>query len=278
MKHAEAEFTGCEGKNLYYQNWLPAGKPKAVLLIVHGLAEHSGRYKNVIDYFVPRGYAAYTFDNRGHGKSGGKRGYIERFSCYIDDLALFLALVRSKHPENMIFISGHSIGATIAATFGINHQNEFNGLVLSGTVIKPGISLSRAKITMANLLSFVLPKVGVDRIDVSTISRDKAVVDAYINDPLVYKGKISARLSAELIRAMQSLTHQMPQIKLPVLIMHGTEDRLSDPEGSRILYQRVSSVDKTLKLYNGFYHEIYNEPECEQVFVDVEEWLDAHIQ
>jgi len=278
MKHTEAEFTGCEGNSLYYQNWLPAGKPKAVLIIVHGLAEHSGRYKNVIDYFVPRGYAAYTFDNRGHGKSEGKRGYIERFSCYIDDLALFLDLVRSKHPENMIFIIGHSIGATIAATFAINHQDEFNGLILSGTVIKPGISLSRAKITMANLLSYILPKVGVDRINVSTISRDKAVVDAYINDPLVYKGKISARLSAELIKAMQSLTHQMPQIKLSVLIMHGTEDRLSDPEGSRILYQRVSSIDKTLKLYSGFYHEIYNEPECEQVFITVEEWLDTHIR
>jgi len=278
MKHTEAEFTGCEGKNLYYQNWLPAGKPKAVLIIVYGLAEHSGRYKNLIDYFVPRGYAAYAFDYRGHGRSKGKRGYIERFSCYIDDLALFLDLVRSRHPENMIFIIGHSIGATIAATFAINHQDEINGLVLSGTVIKPGTSLSRVKIMMANLLSFILPKVGVDRIDASTISRDKAVVNAYRNDPLVYRGRISARVGAELIRAMQSLTHQMPQIKLPVLIMHGTEDRLSDPEGSRILYQRVSSADKTIKLYNGFCHEIYNEPECEQVFITVEEWLDTHIR
>jgi len=134
------------------------------------------------------------------------------------------------------------------------------------------------KIMMANLLSFILPKVGVDRIDASTISRDKAVVNAYRNDPLVYRGRISARVGAELIRAMQSLTHQMPQIKLPVLIMHGTEDRLSDPEGSRILYQRVSSADKTIKLYNGFCHEIYNEPECEQVFITVEEWLDTHIR
>jgi alpha-beta hydrolase superfamily lysophospholipase len=278
MKHTEAEFTGCEGNSLYYQNWLPDGKPKAVLIIVHGLAEHSGRYKNVIDYFVPRGYAAYAFDYRGHGKSKGKRGYMERFSYYLDDLALFLDLVRSKHPENIVFIIGHSAGSTIAATFAINHQDKFNGLILSGTTIKPGISLSRAKITMANLLSFVLPKVGVERIDVSTISRDKAVVDAYISDPLVYKGKIRARSGAELIRAMQTLEYQAPQIKLPVLIMHGTADRLSDPEGSRILYQRVSSVDKKLKLYNGFYHEIFNEPECEQVFIDMEEWLDAHIR
>ena len=278
MKHTEAGFPGCEGNNLYYQNWLPTDKPKAVLLIVHGLAEHSGRYKNVINYFVPRGYAAYSFDYRGHGKSGGKRGYIERFSCYLDDLESFLDLVRSKHPENMIFIIGHSVGATIAATFAINHQNEFNGIILSGTTIKPGASLSRVKIIMANLLSLILPKIGVDRLDASTISRDKTVVDAYINDPLVYRGRISARLGAELIKAMQNLTHQMPQIKLPLLIMHGTGDRLCDPEGSQILYQRVSSMDKTLKLYSGFYHEIFNEPGREQVFIDVEEWLDIHIQ
>jgi alpha-beta hydrolase superfamily lysophospholipase len=278
MKHTEAGFFNREGNNLYYQNWLPHNKPKAILLIVHGLAEHSGRYSNVINYFIPRGYAAYSFDYRGHGKSGGKRGYIERFSCYLDDLESFLDLVRSKHSENSVFIIGHSVGATIAATFAINHQDEFNGLILSGTVIKPGTSLSRVKIIMANLLSFILPKIGVDKLDASTISQDRTVVDNYVNDSLVYHGKISARLGAELIKAMQNLTYQMPQIKLPLLIMHGTSDRLSDPEGSQILYRQVSSMDKTLKLYNGFYHEIFNEPGREKVFKDIEEWLYVHIK
>jgi alpha-beta hydrolase superfamily lysophospholipase len=278
MKHAEARFLSREGNNLYYQNWLPDDKPKAVLLIVHGLAEHSGRYKNVINYFIPRGYAAYSFDYRGHGKSEGKRGYVERFSCYLDDLESFLTLVRSKHPENSVFIIGHSVGATIGATFAINHQHEFNGLILSGTIIKPGASFSKVKIIMANLFSLVLPKMGVDRLDASTISQDKTVVDAYINDPLVYRGRISARLGVELIKAMQNLTNQMPQIKLPLLIMHGTSDRLCDPEGSQMLYKRASSIDKTLKLYNGFYHEIFNEPGREQVFKDMEEWLDIHIK
>ena len=118
---------------------------------------------------------------------------------------------------------------------------------------------------------------GIDVIDASAISQDKTVVDAYINDPLVYQGKIRARLGAELIKATQILLPQMPGIHLPILIMHGTADRLSDPKGSKILYDRVSSRDKTLKLYDGFYHEIFNEPGREQVFADVEAWLVARI-
>ncbi|UCG54724.1 MAG: lysophospholipase [Dehalococcoidia bacterium] len=278
MKHTESHFFGCNGNNLYYQYWLPAGQQKAVLIIVHGLAEHSGRYNNVIKHFVPRGYAAYTFDYRGHGKSAGKRGYVKRFSCYLDDLKSFFELVVKSHSNNLIFIIGHSIGATIAATFALGHQDKFDGLILSGATIAPGASLSPVKIVIANILSFLIPRMGIERIDASTISRNQAVVDSYVSDPLVYRGRISAHLGAELIRAMHNLTSHMVEIKLPVLIMHGTEDRLSNPESSRMLYQRVSSKDKTLKLYNNFYHEIFNEPGHEKVFKDMEKWLDIHVQ
>ncbi len=277
MQHIEARFNEHEDTALYYQCWLPTKGIKAVLLVVHGLAEHSGRYLNIVNYLVPKGYAVCSFDYQGHGKSGGLRGYVKRFSCYLDELRSFLGIVRNMYPENKIYIVGHSIGGTIAANFATNHQDEFDGLILSGATIKPGASLSRVKIAMANFLSLILPKVGVDIIDASTISRDKAVVDAYVNDPLVYRGKISARLGAELISAMQELTRKMSQIKLPILIMHGTDDRLCDPEGSLMLYERVSSPDKTLKLYDGLYHEIFNEPEREQVFRDMEAWLDARV-
>ncbi len=277
MKHIEARFNEHKNTALYYQCWLPTKGIKAVLLVVHGLAEHSGRYMNVVNYFVPKGYAVCGFDYQGHGRSEGLRGYVKSFSCYLDDLKSFLSIVRNMYPENRIFIVGHSVGVTIAATFATSHQDEFDGLILSGATIKPGTSLSRVKIAMASFLSLILPRIGVDIIDASTISRDKAVVDAYINDPLVYRGKISARLGFELIRAMQELKRQMPQIKLPILIMHGTDDRLCDPEGSLMLYERVSSPDKTLKLYDGFYHEIFNEPEREHVFRDVEAWLAARM-
>ena len=276
MEYLEGKFQGYKDLSLYYQGWLPANKLKAVLLVVHGLAEHSGRYMNLVNYFVPRGYAVYGFDQRGHGKSPGLRGYVERFSCFLIDLGTFINAVRSRHPDIGAFLVGHSVGGTIAAAYAVSHQDEFDGLILSGTTLKVGASISPAAIMAARALSLVLPKMGVDVIDASAVSRDEAVVAAYVNDPLVYRGRIRARLGAELIKAIKALPGQMSKIRLPVLIMHGTADRLSEPEGSRRLYERVSSSDKTLKLYDGFYHEIFNEPGREQVFADMEGWLEGH--
>lgn len=277
MKHISGNFRGQGNLDLFYHGYLPAGKPKAILLILHGLAEHSGRYMNVVDYFAPKGYAIYGFDQRGHGQSEGMRGYVEKFSYYTDDTKTFFEMLRSKHPDEKFFIVGHSVGGTIAIAYSIYHQNEFDGLILSGVTIKLGSSLSPAKIMLARLLSLLAPKMGVDVIDASAISRTRAVVDAYVNDPLVYRGKIRARLGAELINTMQMLPNQLPEIHLPILIMSGTTDRLSNPDGSRLLYECVKSKDKTLRLYDGFYHEIFNEPGRKQVFSDMEKWLTAHL-
>ena len=273
MKHVEGKFKGYKNFNLYYQCWLPSNEPKAVLLVAHGLAEHSGRYINIINHFVPKGYAVYAFDQRGHGKSQGQRGYVERFAHFVSDLKTFSDIIRNKHRDTGIFIVGHSVGGTIATAYAVHYQDEFDGLVLSGATLKVGASVSSGLIIVARLLSILLPKMGIDVIEASAISQDKTVVDAYVDDPLVYRGKIRARLGAELIKAIQILLPQMSKIYLPVLIMHGTADRLSDPRGSEILYDRVSSGDKTLKLYDGFYHEIFNEPGREQVFEDMEAWL-----
>ena len=273
MKHVEGKFKGYKNLNLYYQCWLPSNEPKAVLLVAHGLAEHSGRYMNIVNHFVPKGYAVYGFDHRGHGKSQGQRGYVERFSHFVSDLKTFSAIIHSKHRDTKIFIVGHSVGGTIATAYAVHYQDEFDGLILSGATLKLGASVSPGLIIVARVLSLLLPKMGLDVIDASAISQDKTVVDAYVDDPLVYRGKIRARLGAELIKAIQILLSQMSKIYLPILIMHGTADRLSDPRGSEILYDRVSSRDKTLKLYEGFYHEIFNEPGREQVFADMEAWL-----
>jgi alpha-beta hydrolase superfamily lysophospholipase len=272
MEQESGSFKGQGNFDLYYRGYLPPGKPRAVLLVVHGLAEHSGRYTNVVNYFVPRGYAIYGFDQRGHGRSEGLRGYVEKFSEYISDLKTFFDMVQ-KHSDEKLFIVGHSVGGTIAAAYSLQHQDELAGLILSGPTITPGSSLSPIKIMLARLLSLVMPKLGVDVIDATALSQDQAVVAAYINDPLVYHGKIRARLGAELIKAMKSLSGQMPALHLPVLILSGTGDRLSNPEGSRLLYERITSKDKTLKLYDGFYHEIFNEPGRGQVFGDIESWL-----
>lgn len=278
MKHLEGQFKGLRNLNLYYQCWLPSNEFKTILLIVHGLAEHSGRYTNLVNYFVPRGYAVYGFDQRGHVKSDGLRGYVDKFSNFVNDLNTFLSIVHSRQHDARIFMVGHSIGGTIAAAYAIFHQDDFDGLILSGATLKVGAGVSAGLIIAARVLSLLLPKAGLYVIDATAISRDKGVVSAYVSDPLVYRGKIRARLGIELIKAMETLQRQMPKIYLPILVLHGTADQLSDPEGSKILYARVSSRDKTLKLYEGFYHEIFNEPECEQVFADVEAWLATRVK
>ena len=151
MKHAEGKFTGSNELNLYWQSWIPDGAPVAVLLVVHGLAEHSGRYTNPVNYFVPKGYAVYSFDLAGHGKSDGKRGYVERFTNYVDDVKTYYDIVKQHNKGTKIFLVGHSMGGTIATAYAIKHQDELNGLILSGAVLKAGASITKATMTMALL-------------------------------------------------------------------------------------------------------------------------------
>ncbi len=277
MEHREGRFQGQKKLNLYYQCWLPDGDARAILLIAHGLFEHSGRYTNLVNYFVPKGYAVYGLDHRGHGKSEGLRGYVEKFSHYLEDLQTFVKLVRSERGDSQIFLTGHSVGGTIATAYSIDHQHELTGLILSGASLMVASNISPILTTLAPMVSRLLPKLGMTTIDAAAISQDQTVVDAYLNDPLVYKGRIRARLGAELIKAYQQLRPRMPWINLPVLIMHGTADRLSESDGSQLLYEQISSRDKTLKLYQDFYHEILNEPGREQVLADIETWLAARV-
>ncbi len=277
MKHKEGRFKGLKNFSLYYQRWLPDGGPKAVLLVAHGLAEHSGRYKNLVNYFVPKGYAVYSFDYRGHGKSEGRRSYVDRFSDYLADLKTFFDMVHKEHKDAKIFLVGHSLGGTLAIPYGVEHQQELAGVITSGASLVASPTVSPVLIAIAGVVSALAPKMGVTVIDASTISRDKAVVDAYVNDPLVYRGKVPARTGAELANMWKTLPGKMPEIKLPILIMQGTADQLADPRSSKLLFERVGSKDKTLKLYDGFYHEIFNEPEHKQVMADVEAWLTARV-
>jgi alpha-beta hydrolase superfamily lysophospholipase len=277
MEHTEGGFKGYKDLDIYYQCWLPEGDARAVLLVVHGWAEHSGRYVNLVDYFVPKGYAICALDHRGHGRSEGPRGYVDRFSDYLLDLKTFFDLIRSQHSDTKIFMVGHSMGGTVATAYVIEHQHELAGLLLSGASLMVGPGLPSALIPLARILSVLMPRMGVFVLDATDISQDKAVVDAYVNDPLVYRGKITCRFAAEMLKTLRKLPSQMPEINLPILVMHGTDDRLGDPEGSRLLYDRAGSKDKTLKLYQGFYHEIFNEPEREQVLSDMEGWLAAQL-
>lgn len=277
MQHLEGTFKGVRSADIYYQAWLPDGEVKAVLLVVHGLGEHSGRYANHVDYFVPRGYAIYALDHLGHGKSDGEREVIERFSDYTDTLRIFHGMVKEWQPGTPIFILGHSMGGLITSTYLLDHQDEFSGAILSAPAIKVGDDISSFTITAGKIISRILPKMGVLALDDSGISRDPAVVQAYRDDPLVFQGKTPARLGAEMLGAMQRVTDAAGTITLPFIVVQGTGDKLVAPAGAQMLVDKAGSADKTLKLYDGLYHEVHNEPERDVMFADVEAWLEAHL-
>lgn len=278
MKHQEGYLKSNRATNVYYQYWLPEEKPKAILMVAHGLAEHSGRYMNLVNHFVPLGYGVYGIDHIGHGKSEGKRVYVEQFQDFTKTLKIYFDSIREKQPETPIFLIGHSMGGLIGAAYLLEHQDDLSGAVLSGPAIKIPENISQIAILAGKIFSVLMPKLGVAPLIFEGISRDPAVVEAYINDPLVYTGKITARLAAELLKAMRHVTEHAAKIQLPIMIAQGSEDSLVDPGGAQLLYDLVGSGDKTIKLYDGFYHEIFNEPEHAQVLKDVQLWIEKQLE
>ena len=278
MNHTEGTFKGIRDANIYYQAWLPDVRVKAVMLVVHGAAEHSGRYMNIVNHFVPLGYAVYSLDHFGHGRSDGQRVYVESFDDYIEPLNTFYTMIRRWQPDKPIFILGHSLGGLIETYYLLDHQKEFTGAVVSAPSIKIQDTISPMTITMGKLLSKITPKAGLLALDAKAVSKDPAVVEAYVTDPLVYTGKLTARLAAEMLRAMQRVTDEVGTISLPMIIVQGKADKLVDPSGAQMLYDKSGSTDKTLKMYDGLYHEVFNEPEREQVLTDVENWLESHLK
>jgi len=277
MEHNEGNFKGVRNNKIYYQYWLPDGEIKAIILVLHGLGEHSGRYKNVVDHFIPQGYAVYTFDHIGHGKSEGAREFVERFEDYTDTLTIYLHMVKEWQKDVPIFLFGHSMGGLIAPHYLINLQNNIKGAIISAPFVKIGDNISQTTILLGKILSVLLPKAGVQALDPTGISSDPEVVSAYINDPLVFHGKTPARLAAELLRAILYVNENLDKITHPFMVIQGGADVLIDPEGAQILYNQASSKDKTIKIYEGLHHEIFNEPERAMVLNDVEDWLEAHV-
>jgi len=277
MNHVEGNFKGVRNANIYYQAWLPEGNVKAVLLIIHGLGEHCGRYMNVVNRFVPLGYAVYGLDHIGHGKSEGMREGVERFADYINPLTVYHEMVKSWQTGKPIFLLGHSMGGLIASYYLLDHQAEFRGAVISAPLIKVSDSISQATIIMGKILSALAPKMGLLPLDAKSISRDPEVVKAYVNDPLVFHGKTPARLAAELLKAMLRVAAEADKMTLPFILVQGSDDRLVNPGGAQTLYDKASSKDKTIRIYEGLYHEVFNEPERGRVLNDVEAWLAAHV-
>ncbi len=260
---------------LYGQSWRSIDL-RAVVVIVHGYAEHSGRYQWAALELVNRGFAVYAFDLRGHGKSSGAGYFVPSFDDYLSDLATFLQQVKLKEPNKPLFLFGHSMGGTIAALLAIRHKPLLTGLVLSSAVLA-NRNLSKLLLRIIMLVSHLLPKFPTLLLDSDTISRDRNVVEIYENDPLVDRGRMPARTLAEMLKAIAEIQSRMNELELPLLILHGTEDRLVNIEGSENFYLGVSSQDKSIELYDGLYHELLNEPEKMQILSDIEEWLLKHL-
>ncbi len=272
----ELTFTGHGGLELYCRRWRSENAPKAVLSIVHGHGEHSGRYGNVADWFVPRGYSVYAFDLRGHGHSQGKRGELNDFGEWREDVRAFLDLVRETE-RAPIFLAGHSLGGLIALDFALRNGSDLAGVVISGPVLSPP-GLSPFLLWLSRVLGRVWPSLTLESgLDTSALSRDTAVVDAYVNDPLVHS-KGSPRMANEMMDAVEWTQAHAPELALPCIVVHGGEDRLCDPQGSKRFIDNVTFADKERIEYEGYFHEVYNEPGKEQVFADVEAWLERHLQ
>jgi alpha-beta hydrolase superfamily lysophospholipase len=270
--HEEGRLAGAQEVELFWQAWLPE-QPKAVVVISHGVSEHSSRYAHVGERFAAAGYAVYALDHRGHGRSQGHRAMIERADYVVEDLHGLVRMARTRHPERKAYLLGHSMGGAVALAYTVRHQDELAGLILSGPLaaLDAASPVTRAA---SRLLSVLTPRLGIYDVDSSAVSRDPQVVRDYEQDPLNYHGKLPARTVSEMTRAVERFPDQVQGLTLPLLVMHGSADTLTPVDGSRMVHARAGSRDKALDVLEGLYHEILNEPEREDVMSRMIGWLD----
>jgi acylglycerol lipase len=272
----DESFKGVGGLNIHAGAWRPEGqKPRAVIVIVHGVNSHSGQYTWTIQQLVAAGFAVYALDHRGRGKSDGERFFVQNVSEYVDDLATFVQAAKAKEPGLPVYVLGHSAGGVISCTYTLDHQAEIAGLICESfafQVYAPDFALAVLK-----GLSHVAPHAHVLKLPFEGFSRDPKVVEAMYKDPLIHHEVQPTATVAALVRADERLKKEFPLIKLPVFIMHGTADKITKPGGSQLFYDTAGSTDKTLKLYDGHVHDLLNDIGKEIVMGDIIAWLNARV-
>ena len=275
MKTIDDYFTGQTGLNIRLKAWLPDSPPVGVIVVAHGFGEHIDRYMNLVNAAVPRGYAVYGPDHRGHGRSGGVRALIDKHDYLLDDLDQVFVRVAADHPGKPVFLLGHSMGGNIALASALRSPDRLRGLVLSGPAVTTA-GVPKLLQIVAAVLGRIAPKLGVRKLSSAGVSRDPVVVAAYDADPLVFHGKMPAGTGAALLKTSQGFPGRLPSLTMPLLVVHGSADAIVSVESAKTAHALAGSPDKTLKIYDGLFHEVFNEPEHATVLADVLDWLNAH--
>lgn len=273
LRRTESHFRGYDGIGLFRRAWLPA-QPRRVLLVVHGYAEHSGRYEGFGAWFASQGFAVHAYDQRGHGRSQGRRCHVQEFAEYLNDLDGFLEIVRAEHPQLPITLVGHSMGGLIATAYLVDRRPTIESAVTSGAGLALGQGVSRLRIAVARVLRRLMPRFSLGSgLDPSGLSRDPLVVQAYVDDPLVFR-TMTTSLAAELLSAIPRTVARAAEVSVPLLMLHGEEDPLCPVQGSRDFVEAVTVAGSGLRVYPKLRHEIFNEPEREQVYQDMLDWIE----
>src|SRR3954468_11415654 len=271
----EETVIGSSGLNIFVRSWRPTGSARAIVVICHGLNAHSGQYQWVGEQFAAVGLAVYALDLRGRGRSDGERFYVEKFADYVSDVAAVVALAKAREPGLPVYLLGHSAGGVVSCIYTLEHQSELAGLICESFAFQ--VPTPDFAIAVLKGLSHLAPHAHVVKLKNEDFSRDPDVVRAMNDDPLIAHEVQPTRTAAELARADERLKREFPLITLPLLILHGTLDRVAKPSGSRLFYETAGSADKTLKLYDGGFHDLLHDLDKDKVMADITAWIDAHL-
>jgi alpha-beta hydrolase superfamily lysophospholipase len=270
----ESALATSGGRTLFRRSWLPV-RSENLLLLIHGFAEHSGRYEHLGAWFAAHGCVVHAYDHQGHGRSDGVRAHVRCFDDFLDDLDQMLAAVRAEHPGLPVQLVGHSMGGLILIAFLCERAPEVAGAVSSGAALALSENLSRGRMLAARVLRRLAPRLGLGSgLDPEGLSRDPEVVRAYLEDPLVFR-HMTTSLAAELLGAVERTARSAAKVRVPLLMLHGEEDPICPVAGTRRFFAGLSVEPRRLQVYPGLRHEIFNEPEQLRVFEDVLAWVRA---
>lgn len=271
----ELTFEGVGGLRIAARSWRSEGAVRGIMILIHGFNSHSGYMEWPAGQFAANGFAAFALDLRGRGKSEGERFYVEKFSDWLGDVDKLVDIARSENPGVPVYVLGHSVGGVIASSYVFEHQQEIAGLICESFALDVGLpQLVQLALEGA---SYLVPHLPVYSLKNEIFSRNPDVVAQMNNDPLIANEKQPAETASEVLKAAARLKENMPNFNVPVFIIHGTDDKATRPEGSQYFYDYVGSADKTLKLYEGGYHDLLNDLDKEIVMADILAWVNERI-